>query len=339
MAGSGLAEGSGGSGRASRFLDGVVAFVVAIFQPIFHVLASVISPSNQPPRDQHNHQNTSSTQQDQQHKDEDNDSKRHDAVAVAATNTTSHDGDPPLNSRSHSDSDPKKMAPSLHNQPAAGNRFQQPMPLNEETNGQGPAKVSAPRLKSTKVAVKQENVPTNGKASGSHGKDRDLAKATTDAQKLRAVGDEQAQENRQEQLTLPPPICEPETAQDIDDGADEEPEDPATAAERAIHHGFMNQALDMVCYISFHIFPSNCPPLSIHVTFHHLKASSFPHVLTINIPYCPSSQPLLYEVAFHSLAAAFHLCTPHDTTSCRPSFFVVPSPLGSLGRSSERCSC
>lgn len=256
MAGSGLAESSGGSGRASRFLDGVVAFVVAIFQPIFHVLVSFISPSNQPPRNQHNHQNNSSTQQDQQQKDKDNDRNRHDAVAAAATTTSSHDGDPPLNSQSQSDSDPNKMAPSLHDQPAAGNRFQQSMPLSEETNGQGSVKAMAPRLNSTKVAVKQENVPTIGKGSGSHGKDRDLANATTDAQKLRAVGDEQAQENRQEQLTLPPPICEPETAQDIDDGTDEEPEDPATAAERAIHHGFMNQALDMVCHI-----------LSSHITF------------------------------------------------------------------------
>lgn len=257
MAGSGLAEGSNGSGRASRFLDGVVAFVVAIFQPIFHVLVSVISPSNQPPRDQHNHQNNSSTQQDQQHKDKDNDRKRHDAAAAAATSTiSSHDGDPPLNSQSHSDSDPNKMAPSIPNPITAENRFQQSMPLSEETNGQGSVKAMAHRLTSTKVAVKQENVPTNGKGSGSHGKDRDLANATTDAQKLRAVGDEQALENRQEQLTLPPPICEPETAQDIDDDTDEEPEDPATAAERAIHHGFMNQALDMVCHI-----------LSSHITF------------------------------------------------------------------------
>lgn len=251
MAGSDLAEGSGGSGRASRFLDGVVAFVVAIFQPIFHVLVSVISPSNQPPRDQHNHQNTTTTQRDQQQQDKAYNSKRHDAVAAATTATSSHDGDPPLTPPSQPDSDTKKMAPSLHNQPAAGNRFQQSMPLNEETNGQGPAKAVAPRLGSTKVTVKQENVPTNGKGSGSLVKDRDLANETTNAQKLRAVGDEQAQENRQEQLTLPPPICDPETAQDIDDGTNEQPEDPATAAERAIHHGFMNQALDMVCYIQF----------------------------------------------------------------------------------------
>lgn len=262
MAGSGSGEGSGGGGRASRFLDGVVAFVVAIFQPIIHVLVSVISPPSQPPRDQHNHQNNSSTQQDQQHEDKDNDRKRHDPVAAVTTTTSSHDVDPPLNLPSHSDSDPKKMAPSLQNQPAGGNRFQQPMPLNEETNGQGPAKVVAPRLNATKVAAKQENVPTNGTGSGSHGKDRDLANATTNAQKLRAVGDEQAQENRQEQLTLPPPICEPDTVQDIDDGADEEPEDPATAAERAIHHGFMNQALDMVCHIFFShtIFNVSRPP-------------------------------------------------------------------------------
>lgn len=252
MAGSSLAEGSGGSGRASRFLDGVVAFVVAIFQPIFHVLVSVISPSNQATRDQQNHQKASSTQQDQQQKDKDNanDSKLHNATAVAATTTSSpHDGDPTLDSHSRPDSDPNRMAPSLHNQPSTGHRPFQPMPLNQETNGQGPARGAAPRLDSTKVAVKQENLPTNGKRSGGHSNDRDLANANTNGQKFRVVGDEQAQENRQEQLTLPPPICEPEPAQDIDDGADEEPEDPAVAAERAIHHGFMNQALDMVRHI------------------------------------------------------------------------------------------
>ncbi|KAJ4386160.1 tRNA(adenine34) deaminase [Gnomoniopsis smithogilvyi] len=137
------------------------------------------------------------------------------------------------------------MAPPLQKQPSAGNRSHQPvvMPMDDVTNGQAPAKVAVPDLNPANKAVKQENVRTNGK--GGHKNDCDIANAAANAQNFRTVGDEQAQENRQEQLTLPPPVCEPETAQDVADGDNVEPEDPATAAERAIHHGFMNQALDM----------------------------------------------------------------------------------------------
>lgn len=194
------------------------------------------------------------------------------------------------------------------------------MPLNQETNGQGLARGGAPRQDSTKVAVKQENLPTNGQRSGGHSNDRDLANAASNGQKLRAVGDEQAQENRQEQLTLPPPICEPEPTQEIEDGADEEPEDPAMAAERAIHHGFMNQALDMVRRIlmSLSIFKLFVPvdPMRLPTAL-----NAFEHSTCLDI----SPSPLLNDVAFHSLAAAFHLCTPHYTTSCRTLFLVVPS--------------
>lgn len=232
------AVGEGPGGKVSTFLDGVAAFVVAIFQPIFHVLVSVISPSNQRTRDQQNHQNTPSQQQN----DKDQTTNHHDASA----STTSHEGDVTSTPGSHCDHDPKRMAPPLQKQPSAGNRSHQPMPMDEVTNSQVATKAAVPGLDSVTTAVKQENVPTNAK--GGHSTNRDLANATTNGQKYRAVGDEQAHENRQEQLTLPPPICKPETAQDIAGGGDVEPEDPATAAERAIHHGFMNQALDMVCH-------------------------------------------------------------------------------------------
>lgn len=247
MAGSALTEEAPG-GRASKFLDAVVAFVVAVFQPIFHVLVSVISPSNPKSRDQQHRQHDNGQSASETNRD-----KHHDASTAA-----SHDGELASHPASHPDHDPKTMAPLLQNQPSAAN--QSHLPMETKTNGQGPVKAALRRPESSQVAVKQENVPANGTggpAKPARSVDRDLANADTHGPKYRAVGDEQAQENRQDQLTLPPPVCEPGVAQNSDDGGgDGELEDPATAAERAIHHGFMNQALDMVCHFTAHLVMS-----------------------------------------------------------------------------------
>lgn len=244
MAGMALPDGPGG--RASRFLDAVVAFVAAVFQPIFHVLVSVISPSNSTSREQHHRAKSQPRKPDKDPSaSEEQQNKRHDA-----STTTSHDGDLGSSLDPHPDHDSQSMAPPLQNQSLTSNWSRQPMEV--KTNGQAPSKVALPRLDPIKQPiVKQENVPASG--SGGvvkpiHSDDRDLANATVNEPKYLAVGDEQAQENRQDQLTLPPPVCGAKTAHDNNDGRDDEPEDPATAAERAIHHGFMHQALDMVCY-------------------------------------------------------------------------------------------
>lgn len=85
-------------------------------------------------------------------------------------------------------------------------------------------------------------------------------------------------EDEAEELTLPPPV-EP---------IEEEPEDPIKAAERMIHTGFMNQALDMVC------------------------------VICLGLIYQPHGQPCYHAMHFLSSCRPFHLqvtrSTFHTTT-------------------------
>lgn len=202
MAGVGqFTSADGPGGRASRFLDAVVAFVVAIFHPIFRVFASdTNSPSTSP----------------------------------------SHPSQPPINVSTNNTMNSQSQNRSAH-----------PHGPKEVNANAAPVKVTLPHKGPPNGAVKQENVAL-GSSAPSTNDSRELADATNGA-KLRDLGQEQAEENRQEQLTLPPPV------QSVDEKTNDAPEDPAIAAERAIHHGFMNQALDMVSHIlSRNVLPSRC---------------------------------------------------------------------------------
>lgn len=168
-----------------------------------------------------------------------------------------------------------------------------PREVNANTNAQPTAavKVTLPQIGPPNGAVKQENVPANGVASVTNDS-RDIADATNGA-KFRALGEEQAEENRQEQLTLPPPI------QSLDEQSGDDLEHPAIAAERAIHHGFMNQALDMVNYV---LLLSTLFSVFLVISF-----SSF--------------------AGFHSLVAAFqrHTFCHIDLRPQRPAFCLYNS--------------
>lgn len=225
----------GPGGRAWRTLDAVVAFVAAVFHPIFCVLASVVSASKSksrsrsksepdapsiPQRDQQQHNKNNIGSSDE------NDPGQHPNINTS-TSASSHDG-------------PTNMPPLLQAQPMA------PRPNGSKANGNGQTiKVALPRMGPPNGAAKQENSPANG-AAVRPTSSRGLVDATNGS-RLRALGEEQAEENRQEQLTLPPPIQPVTVEQLTDDDNDDEAEDPAKAAERAVNHGFMHQALDMVC--------------------------------------------------------------------------------------------
>lgn len=244
-------------GRASRVLDAVVAFVVAIFQPIFLVLVSVISPAkdrdqqSQRQKKQQPQQNTTTktSNHDRRARKKQHHIDSHDNASIIST--TSHENDDnddedPTRKAAHN---PKRMAPPLQNQPSAANRSYPNANNGINTNGQPPVKVALPRKGLPQGGFKQENAPVNGDTvKHTRSNDLDGASATKNGRKYRSLGEEQAEENRHDQLTLPPLALDGNTVEDdVVDQIDEESEDPATAAERAYHTGFMNQALDMVC--------------------------------------------------------------------------------------------
>lgn len=234
-AGGGFFTAEGMGGKAFSVVDVVVSFLAAFFH---RILATVVSPS-QPKsqsklktQDRQQDTEADSTNNNQQHQP----SPRHDdhLNTGGATAATHDNGNSSL--ATDADTDPQRMPPPLHKQPMAAN---QPNGLREvNANGRPIVNVALPRPATPNGAVKQENVLANG-AAVQTANDGDSANDTNGA-KFRSVGEEQAEENRQEHITLPPPVTE-------QDGG--EPEDPAKAAERAIHHGFMNQALDMVCLL------------------------------------------------------------------------------------------
>lgn len=213
MAGDGhFTSSDGPGGRASRFLGAVVAFVVAIFHPIFRVFASAAnSPSN----------SSSPPSQPPQQEVEIN----HPSVQP--------------------NGDTETTMQSQHQSRSA--HPYGPREVHANATSSSVVKVTLPQIGPPNGAVKQENIAANG------------ATPATNAAKFRTVGEEQAEENRQEQLTLPPPI----QSVDQQEGGDEV-EDPAIAAERAIHHGFMNQALDMASRFLLLVVHVSCrvPPLS-----------------------------------------------------------------------------
>lgn len=199
----------GPGGKASRFLDAVVAFVVALFHPIFRVFTSAEKsppshPSSQP-----------SSPHEPPHEDND------DTYRQPGQNNNE--------------------TARMHPQPQPHSRPAQPTALKAIDANVRPAaavKVTLPPTGPSNGAIRQENAIAANAAVPVANAHRELTDAKANSVQPRAVGQEQAEENRQEQLTLPPPIT-------TDQAADEQ-EDPAISAERAIHHGFMNQALDMV---------------------------------------------------------------------------------------------
>lgn len=237
-----LSSSSGPGGRASRFLDAVVAFVVAIFHPIFRVFASAASSTSP------------SSQQQQPPPPADDHLNNHHPDAANTTTTTT-------------------AMQSQHQSRSA--RACGPREVNANAKPSLPVKASLPQIGPPNGPAKQENI-------------RQLAHAPSAATKFRTVGEEQAEENRQEQLTLPPPIH----PIDQDDGAgtDAVVKDPAIAAERAIHHGFMNQALDMAS-----LSPSLVRPASLLLLLlHRFLVASFQtqtHALHDYGPFIPTFVP------------------------------------------------
>lgn len=210
----------------------MVAFVVGIFQPIFRFLLLAISPRK---TRQHNNQNRD----------------RDTALGDPPHNNNNNNGD-------HDDSRPKP-----HGQDGGDGGDDSPERMQRQSttvrpqHAYGPKAVNGNARPAVKPAlpqigpavkasrpVKQDGASTNGAAATTALED--VTNGVNPHPKHHIVGDEEAEENLHDQVDLAP------TVQPVE--GEEEPEDPAKAAERAIHHGFMDQALDMVCLASPYFF-------------------------------------------------------------------------------------
>lgn len=239
----------GPGGKASRVLDAVVAFVVGIFQPIFGFLSSAIFTRK--PR-QHNNQNRDrdNTLGDSPHN---NVGDHNDPRPNPDGQDDDHQGDSSLESMQRHSSTPRPQhayGPKVAN----GNAPPAVKPVLPQV---GPA-VNASR------PAKQDGAPTNGVAAKTAL--GDVTNGVNHTSKHHVVGEEEAEENLHDQVDLAPAV------QPVD--GEEEPEDPVKAAERAIHHGFMDQALDMVC------LALSC--------FYHLSSK----------PFIPTPTPYLFDCTF-----------------------------------------
>lgn len=220
----------GPGGKASRFLDAVVAFVVGIFQPIFRFLLSAIFTRK--PR-QHNNQNRDrdNTLGDSPHNNNNGDHNDSRPTLDGQDGDLQGDGSPESMQRNSATARPQHAYGPKHVndnvRPAVKPALPQIVPA-----------VNSPR------PGKQDGAPTNGVAAKTALED--VTNGVDHTSKHHVVGEEEAEENLHDQVDLAPAV------QPIE--GEEEPEDPAKAAERAIHHGFMDQALDMVCLAS----PSFC---------------------------------------------------------------------------------
>lgn len=214
----------GPGGKASRFLDAVVAFVVGIFQPIFRFLLSAIFTRKSR---QHNNQNRDrdntlgdSPRNNNNNGDHDDTRANHDGQRG------DHEGDDsPESMQRHSNN----ARPQHAYGPKAANG-NAPPPVKPALPQIGPA-VNSPR------PVRQDAVPTNGVPLKTPLDD--VTNGVQHTSKHHIVGEKEAEENLHDQVDLAPAVQPVE--------GEEGPEDPAMAAERAVHHGFMDQALDMVC--------------------------------------------------------------------------------------------
>ncbi|KAK7731095.1 tRNA(adenine34) deaminase [Cytospora paraplurivora] len=133
------------------------------------------------------------------------------------------------------DGDPGDMQGQLHGQRLADNTASMPQQLI------GPKDVSANGRSNTKVALPQVIPAANGHAKQNAPSNIEATKTalgdvtnSINNQRFSAAEKNEAKEGTQDDLQLPPAV------QPLEDY-----EDPEKAAEREIHHGFMNQALDM----------------------------------------------------------------------------------------------
>ncbi|KAH8762161.1 hypothetical protein F5883DRAFT_424573 [Diaporthe sp. PMI_573] len=113
-----------------------------------------------------------------------------------------------------------------------------PKAFNGNGNARPPVKPALPQIGpavGSPRPVKQEGAATNGVPAKTALED--ITNRATPASKHHIVGEKEAEENLHDQVDLAPAVQPVE--------GEEGPEDPVKAAERAIHHGFMDQALDM----------------------------------------------------------------------------------------------
>lgn len=322
-----LGKGPGG-GRFLGFLNSVLHSVVTFFVAVFRALVSVASQpkSRTRPGDE-----SDGSQQNKNNIDDPNQTvlknrRRHHLNS--STSTISHDGD----------HDSPRMQPSLQTPPLAATKTaNEPREVNANANANAnangqpkpaaPVKVALPRTTGLPNGIaKQENQPTksNGGAADSAAaaavdvvvvkaaEGRDLANGPKGAV-FRAVGEEQAQENRQEYITLPPVDDEVAT-----EPAEDEPEDPALAAERAIHHGFMNQALDMVCSSSF----VSCLLLSrpVRLALFYATTSDFFSIIRLFAQLCQGQ----HQLSCLPRAMSISFCRRVPLACCSVSNLLTP---------------
>lgn len=209
MAASGDVQSSEGPGaRAPTFFDAIFAFVVGIFEPVFQFLATHILPSE--PR-QHNNQNRDRSSDD--------------------TNKGQH-----LDNTDHADQQQEQNGD--HDGESEAMQGQRMATTTRPQHPYGPKDANLDDRSSMKVAPATANghVTQNASVSGKATKPA-LGDVTNSInhQRYDPTGDKETHENSQDNLTLPPAV------QPL-----EGPEDPAQAAEREIHFGFMEEALDMV---------------------------------------------------------------------------------------------
>lgn len=222
----------GPGGKASRFLDAVVAFVVGIFQPIFHFLLSAVFTRK--PR-QHNNQNRDrdNTLGDSPHGNSSNNDNNNNGDHNDSSSSASPDGH---HGHRQGDGSPESMQrhsttttrPQHAYGPKAvnGNTHPPVTPALPQTN---------PPVGSPRPAKQEGGAPTNGVPPKTAL--QDVTNSVNPASNHHIVGQKEAEENLHDQVDLAPAV------QPVD--GEEEPEDPVKAAERAINHGFMDQALDM----------------------------------------------------------------------------------------------
>lgn len=218
----------GPGGKASRFLDAVVAFVVGIFQPIFRFLTSAIFTRQ--PR-QHNNQNR------------DRDNTLGDSSRNNNANIGDHDHSRPIPDGQDGDHQGDGSPESMQRHSSTARAPHAYGPKAADGNAPPAVKPVLPQVVPAVNAsrpVKQEGASTNGVAAKTAL--GDATNGVNHTSKHHVVGEEEAEENLHDQVDLAPAVQPVE--------GEEEPEDPAKAAERAIHHGFMDQALDMVCLTS-----------------------------------------------------------------------------------------
>lgn len=245
MGASGDVTSSDGSGaRASTFLDAMVAFVVGIFQPVFSFLATHILPSESR---QHNNQNRDRSSDDttgdqQQHTDHDHDHD-HDNQHDHQAQQENGDGDQNGGQDGGQDGDSESMQGQLQGQRAANNRPPHAYGPKASANGRSSNQIALPQTVSEANGQVNQNASVNGDATKTALGDVTNSLNNNSKINLRSgnIGENETKENRQEDTASPLPV------QPLED-----PEDPAQAAEREIHFGFMNEALDMVrCLVFF----------------------------------------------------------------------------------------